>query len=125
VWLAGGAADVDAVRARPAHHRQAAGARVAAARRAGVAEQGEADGASCDVLGELLRRHELAALAVGEDEHGATLVCDQLPHLGGGAGGELVGRAGVAEVGGEGVDPVLWQCAGAAGVLRGVGDGGD
>jgi hypothetical protein len=95
VRLAGGATDVDAVRARPAHDREAAGARVAAARRAGVAEQREADGASCDVLGELLWGHELAALAVGEDQHGAALVCDQLADLGGGAGGELVGRAGV------------------------------
>jgi hypothetical protein len=125
VRLAGGAADVDAVRSRPADDRQAAGPRVAAALRAGVAEQGEADAPSCDVVGELARRHELVALAVGEDQHGAALVCDQLSHLGGGACGELVRRACVAEVGGEGVDAVLRQRAGAVGVLGVVGDGGD
>jgi hypothetical protein len=95
VRLARGAADVDAVRAGPADDGQATGARVAAARRAGVAEEGEADAALCDVGGELLWRHELAALAVGEDQHRAALVRDQLPHFCGGAGGELVARAGV------------------------------
>jgi hypothetical protein len=125
VRLAGCAADVDAVRVRPADDGKAAGPRVAAARRAGVAEQGEADAAVRDVAGELPWRDELAALAVGEDQHRAALVCDELAGLGGGARGELAARAGGAQVGGEGVDAGLRHCAGAPGVLGVVDDGGD
>jgi hypothetical protein len=125
VRLAGGAADVDAVCVRPADDRQATRARIAAARRAGVAEEGEADAACCHVARELRRRDELAALAVGEDQHGAAVAGDELADLGRRARGELVGRAGAAKVGGEGVDSGLRQRAGAVGVLGGVVDGGD
>jgi hypothetical protein len=125
VRLAGGAADVDAVRVRPAHDRQAARQRIAAARRAGVAEQGEADAAARHGAGELRRRDELAALAVGEDQHRAAVAGDELADLGRRAGGELVGGAGAAEVGGEGVDSGLRERAGAPGVLRAVVDCGD
>ncbi|MDX6713448.1 MAG: hypothetical protein QOH30_6, partial [Baekduia sp.] len=94
--LAGGAADVLAMRARPAHHRQAAGARVAAAGRARVADPGEPDPPGGDRRGEPGRRHQLAAVAVGEDQHRTAVAGDQLRGLGGCAGGELVGRAAVA-----------------------------
>ncbi|HMI68339.1 MAG TPA: hypothetical protein VK510_00005, partial [Solirubrobacteraceae bacterium] len=53
------------------------------------------------------------------------MVRNKLPHLRRRAGGELAGRAGAAEVRGEGVDAGLRQRAGAPGVLRAVADGGD
>jgi hypothetical protein len=125
VRLARGAADVDAVRVRPADDRQAARARIAAARRAGVAEEGEADAASCHVARELRRRDELAALAVGEDQHRAAVAGDELADLGWRARGEVVGGAGVVQIRSEGLDAGLRQRAGAVGVLGGVVDGGD
>jgi len=115
--LARGQADVGAVGARPAHDRQAAGAGVAAGARAGVADERVADGALVDVLGELARADELAALAVREDEHRPTLAGDELARLRRGAGGEPVQRVSVAQVGGEGIDARLRQRAGPAGVL--------
>jgi hypothetical protein len=73
----------------------------------------------------LRRRDELAALAVGEDQRRAAVAGDELADLGRRARGEVVGGAGVAKVGGEGVDSGLGQRAGAVGVLGRVVDGGD
>jgi hypothetical protein len=125
VRLARGAADVDAVGPRPADDRQAAGESIAAERGAGVAEQREAHAPGGDRDRELLRRDELTALTVGEDQHGASLASDQLSHLGGCAGGEPAARAGVVQVRGERVDPRGRHRARAPGVLRAVAYGGD
>jgi hypothetical protein len=107
---------------RPLDDRQAAGASVAARRRARVAEQREADAAVAHVARELVHADELAALAVGEDEDGPALGGDELAGLGGRA--DRQPRFGVrgAQVRGERVHPRLRKRAGAVGVLGGVGD---
>ena len=92
--LAGRAADVDAVRAGPSHHRQAAGALVAAVRRAGVADQRVAHAAAGHGARQRRGRDELVALAVGEDQHGAPVAGDERTRLGRRADGHLVGGTG-------------------------------
>jgi hypothetical protein len=76
------------MRAGPADDRQAARLRVAAAFGARVPEEREADAALRDVVRQALRRDELTALAVGEDEHRAPVLGDELAGLRGRAGGE-------------------------------------
>lgn len=127
MWLAGGATDVGAVVAGPADDGQTAGAAVARVGRAGVAEQRVADAAGRDGGGKLLGRDERAPSPVRQDEDGAPVAGDQLADLGGRAGGELIAGGGVVgmEVGGQGGEPGVRQRAGAAGVLRRMGDGGD
>jgi len=110
------------VRTRPLDDRQAAGAGVAARRRARVAEQREADAAVGHVACELVRADELAALAVGEDEDGPALGGDELPGLGRRADREPRLRVRAAQVGRERVDPRLRQRARAVGVLGGIRD---
>jgi hypothetical protein len=96
VRLPGRAADVDAVPPCPRDDRQAAGALVAAGRRAGVAEQRVAHAPRGDRVRQRRGRDELVALAVGEDQHRATVAGDQRACLGRRAHGDLVGRAGRA-----------------------------
>jgi hypothetical protein len=83
------------VRARPAHDRQAAGALVAARRRARVAEQGVAHTPGGDGARKRRGRDELVALAVGEDQHRPPVARDERAGLGRRADGELVGGARV------------------------------
>jgi hypothetical protein len=93
--LAGRAADVDAVRARPSHDGQAAGALVAAVGRARVAEERVADAAAGDRARKRRGRGELVALTVGEDQHRAPVAGDDRARLRRRAHGDLVGGAGV------------------------------
>jgi hypothetical protein len=81
------------VRPRPAHDRQAAGALVAALRRAGVAEQRVTHAAGVDGGGELRRRDELVALPVRKDQDRPAVAGDQRARLGRCADGELVAGA--------------------------------
>jgi hypothetical protein len=64
VGLARGPADVDAVAADPPHDREAAGALVATAGAAAIAQEGEAHAAGGHGTRQLRRRDELAARAV-------------------------------------------------------------
>ena len=92
--LASRAADVDPVRPRPPHHGQAAGALVAAARRAGVAEQRVAHAAGGHGARQRRGRDELVALTVGEDQHRPPVAGDERTRLGRRADRHLVGGAG-------------------------------
>jgi hypothetical protein len=92
--LAGRAADVEAVRPRPSHDRQAAGALVAAVGGAGVAEQRVAHAAGRHGARQGGGRDQLVALAVGEDQHRAPVVGDERSRLRRRADRHLVDRAG-------------------------------
>jgi hypothetical protein len=107
VRLAGGTADVDPVRPRPSHDRQAAGALVAAVRRACVADQRVADAAGAHRAGQRRGRDELVALAVGEDQHRTAVAGDERARLGRRADRHLVDGAGSVRVqeGRQGSDP--------------------
>ena len=96
--LAGRAADVEPVRPRPPHDRQAAGALVAAVRRARVAEQRIADAAAGHRMRQGRGRDELVALAIGEDQHRARVAGDERARLGRRADRDLVGGAGRARL---------------------------
>jgi hypothetical protein len=93
VRLAGRAADVDPVRPRPSHDGQAAGALVAAVRRAGVADQRVAHAAAGHGARQRPWRDELVALAVGEDQHRAPVAGDERARLRRRADRHLVGGA--------------------------------
>jgi len=95
------------VRPRPSHHGQAAGALVAAGRRAGVAEQRVAHAAAGHGARQRRGRDELVALTVGEDQDRAPVAGDERARLGRRADRHLVGGAGTvrAQEGRQGGDP--------------------